>query len=128
MPTSRRSAGSSLNSGKRESAAEAMGSHRLPEDDEHEQLHDWLLDEIERHGNAVVEVAGDEHGAPYVFSVGAWQRFRVPEAVAIGLPDGMGRGVGKAHVGPGGGGGGVAPGRLYHRLFDGVPPGGGRGA
>lgn len=98
-----------------------MGSHRLPEDDEHEQLHDRLLDEIEQHGNAVVEVAGDEHGAPYVFTVGAWQGFGVPEAVAIGLPDGMGRVLVNAYVQRAAAGETFTPGRLCHDFFDGVP-------
>src|SRR5256885_8505372 len=102
--------------------------HRLPEDDEHEQLHDWLLDQAERHGNAVVEVAGDEHGAPYVFTVGAWQRFGVPEAVAIGLPDGMGRVLVNAYVRRGAGGGRVEFGRLYPDFFQSVPLGVAEGA
>ena len=42
---------------------------------EQERLRQWLFDQAEQHGNATVEVAGDEYGASYVFTVGAWRRF-----------------------------------------------------
>jgi hypothetical protein len=65
---------------------------------EEQRLREWLFDQAERHGNAVVDVAEDEHGAGYVFSVGAWRRFGVPEGVVIGLPEGMGRVLINAYV------------------------------
>jgi uncharacterized protein DUF4262 len=91
----------------------------LPE--EHQALRRWLLEQAEKHGHATVEVAEDEHGAPYVFSVGAWRRFGVPEAVVIGLPDGMGRMLIEAYVRRARAGERFLPGRMYHDFFEGVP-------
>lgn len=54
--------------------------------DTDEELRRWLVDTAEQHGAAVMQVAGDERGAPYAFSVGAWRRFGKPEIVVIGLP------------------------------------------
>jgi hypothetical protein len=88
---------------------------------EQEQLRQWLLRQAEEHGHAIVEIAGDVHGAPYVFSVGAWRRFGVAEAVAIGLPDGMGRMLVDAYVHKARKGRRFVPGRLYEEFFDGVP-------
>jgi hypothetical protein len=88
---------------------------------EHEQLRQWLLEQAEEHGNATVEVAGDEYGAPYVFTVGAWRRFGVPEAVVIGLPDGMGRVLVNEYVRRARAGERFAVGRPYRDFFDGTP-------
>lgn len=88
---------------------------------EQERLRQWLLEESERHGRAIVEVGEDEHGAPYVFSVGAWRRFGVAEAVVIGLPDGMGRVLVDAYLDAARSGRRFVPGRLYDDFFEGVP-------
>ncbi|HEV2779204.1 MAG TPA: DUF4262 domain-containing protein [Actinophytocola sp.] len=92
-----------------------------PTEADAEDLRWWLLDQSDRHGYAMVEVAGDEHGAPYVFSVGAWRRFRVPEAVVIGLPDGMGRMLIDAYVRRARAGERFMPGRVVDDFFDGAP-------
>jgi uncharacterized protein DUF4262 len=88
---------------------------------EQQDLRQWLLDQAEEHGNAVVEVAADEHGAGYVFSVGAWRRFGVPEAVVVGLPDGMGRVLINAYVRRAGAGERFEVGRVYRDFFDTAP-------
>lgn len=88
---------------------------------EQERLRQWLIEQAELHGNAVVEVAGDEHGAPYVFSVGAWRRFGVPEAVVIGLPEGMGRMLVSSYVSRARSGERFAVGRVYQDFFEGTP-------
>jgi hypothetical protein len=79
------------------------------------------MEQAEEYGNAVVEVAADQHGAGYVFSVGAWRRFGVPEAVVIGLPDGMGRVLINAYVGRASHGERFVPGQVYHDFFAGAP-------
>jgi hypothetical protein len=81
------------------------------------ELRQWLLDQAEEHGNAIVEVAADEHGAGYVFSVGAWRRFGVPEAVVIGLPDGMGRVLVNGYVQRASAGERFQYGRVYRDFF-----------
>jgi hypothetical protein len=86
-----------------------------------EELREWLIEQAEELGNATVEVAGDEYGAPYVFTVGAWQRSKVPEAVTIGLPDGMGRVLVNAYAERARAGERFALGREYHDFFAGTP-------
>jgi hypothetical protein len=80
-----------------------------------------LFDQAEEHGNATVEVAEDEHGAGYVFTVGAWRRFGVPEAVVVGLPDGMGSVLVNAYVRRASAGERFALGRPYLDFFAGTP-------
>ncbi|RZS34355.1 uncharacterized protein DUF4262 [Herbihabitans rhizosphaerae] len=84
-------------------------------------LRAWLLAEADQHGNAVVEVPPDQHGAPYTFTVGAWRRFGVPEAVVIGLPKDMGPVLVNAYVEQARAGRRFVPGQLYDDFFDGVP-------
>jgi len=91
----------------------------LPPDDE--RLRQWLLQQAEEFGNAVVEVPADEFGAGYVFSVGAWRRFGVPEAVVIGLPEGMGRVLINLYVRRASAGERFAVGRVYKDFFDNAP-------
>ncbi|WP_243659197.1 DUF4262 domain-containing protein [Tamaricihabitans halophyticus] len=88
--------------------------------DEDARLREWLLNEAEERGNAVVQVPQDEHGAGYCFSVGAWRRFGVPEAVVVGLPEGMGPVLINAYVARASAGERFRPGRLYDDFFDGV--------
>lgn len=89
--------------------------------EEQAQLRQWLLNEAEERGNAVIRVPQDEHGAPYCFSVGAWRRFGVPEAVVVGLPDEMGPVLINAYVARAREGERFRPGRLYEGLFANVP-------
>jgi hypothetical protein len=89
--------------------------------EEHERLRRWLVEQGERHGYALVEVAGDEHGAPYVFSAGAWRRLGVPEAVVIGLPDGMGRTLIDTYIRRARAGEVFRPGHIYDDFFADAP-------
>lgn len=86
-----------------------------------EQLRDHLLAQAEERGNAVVRVPQDANGAGYAFSVGAWRRFGIAEAVVIGLPDEMGTVLVDAYVSRAAAGLRFRPGRLYEEFFSGVP-------
>ncbi|MGQ0837465.1 DUF4262 domain-containing protein [Actinokineospora sp.] len=86
-----------------------------------ENLRQWLLRTADADGHAVVEIAGDEHGAPYAFSVGAWRRFGAPELVVIGLPVDMARPVIDRYVRRAAAGERFFPGLPYLDFFDGVP-------
>ena len=88
---------------------------------EEQELRQWLLEQAEEHGNAVVEVAADEDGAGYAFSVGAWRRFGVPEAVVVGLPEGMGQVLINAYVRRAGAGERFEAGRVYRDFFESAP-------
>jgi len=85
------------------------------------QLRDWLIAESDAHGNAIIEVAGDEMSGPFTFSVGAWRRFGVPEAVVIGLPEGMGEVLVNAYVRRAAAGERFVTGVRYKDFFEGVP-------
>jgi hypothetical protein len=80
-----------------------------------------LLAQAEAEGNAVVSVAGDESNAPYAFSVGAWRRFGVAEAVVIGLPPEMMPVLINAYVQNAAKGARYEPGKVYEDFFQGVP-------
>ncbi len=81
--------------------------------DTDENLRKWLVDTAERHGAAVMQVAGDDEGAPYAFSVGAWRRFGKPEVVVIGLASEVSHAVINTYVRRVGRGERFVPGRLY---------------
>jgi hypothetical protein len=87
---------------------------------EHRRLRDHLLAQADAHGKAIVEVAGDRDGAPYTFSVGAWRRYGVPEAVTIGLPEGAGRALIDAYVERASRGEPFQPGQVWDDLLEGV--------
>ncbi|MFD0487085.1 uncharacterized protein DUF4262 [Saccharopolyspora erythraea NRRL 2338] len=87
--------------------------------DTDERLRSWLVNTAERDGAAVMHVAGDEHGAPYAFSVGAWRRFGKPEAVTIGLPKDVAHSVINTYVRRAAGGERFKPGQLYDGFLDG---------
>ncbi|GAB3879411.1 hypothetical protein GCM10029964_031710 [Kibdelosporangium lantanae] len=55
-----------------------------------QRFRDWVLREVETTGTVVIDVPPDDQGAGYTFSVGAWRRFGIAEAVVLGLPEGMG--------------------------------------
>lgn len=84
-------------------------------------LRRWLLQQAEEHGAAIIEVEQDDQGAGYSFSVGAWRRFGVPEAVVVGLPDGMASMLVKAYVQRASEGERFVPGQLYGDFFEGIP-------
>lgn len=88
-----------------------------PED---RRLRDYLLAEANAHGAAFVEVAGDEDGAPYTFSVGAWRRYGVPEAVTIGLPEGVGHMLIDTYIRRASHGEAFRPGQVWDDLLEGV--------
>ncbi|HEU5472864.1 MAG TPA: DUF4262 domain-containing protein [Actinophytocola sp.] len=94
-------------------------AEELPE--EQEALRRWLEGQAEQHGFATVEVGADEFGAGYVFSVGAWRGFGVPEAVIIGLPEGMGRMLLNTYLRRAREGERFALGKPYHDFFDNAP-------
>jgi hypothetical protein len=85
-----------------------------------QRLRDHLIAQADAHGIAIVEVAGDQDGAPYTFCVGAWRRFGVPEAVTIGLPEGVGQHLIHIYVSRAGQGEEFPPGRVYDDLLEGV--------
>jgi hypothetical protein len=85
-----------------------------------QQLRRSLLAEADQYGNAVVQVAGDEHGAPYAFTVGAWRRFGVAEAVVVGLPPEMSSVLLPAYVDRAVDGVRFRPGTVYDGFFEGV--------
>src|SRR5579883_147785 len=85
------------------------------------KLRQWLLDQADERGSAVVQIAGDEDGAPYAFTVGAWRRFGVAEAVVIGLPAQMSDMLLRAYVDRCRVGERFAPGTGYDGFFDRVP-------
>ncbi len=89
--------------------------------DTDERLRKWLVNTAEEHGAAVLHVAGDETGAPYAFSVGAWRRFGKPEVVVIGLPRDVAHTVVNTYVRRASSGERFAPGRLYDGFLDGCP-------
>src|ERR1043165_7501734 len=92
-----------------------------PLNPEEQRFRDWLLRETDVHGCAVIEVPPDEEGAGYTFSVGAWRRFGVAEAVVLGLPEGMGPVMINAYLDRAKSGERFLPGQLYDEFFDGVP-------
>ena len=88
--------------------------------EEERRLRDRFIAESNAHGAAVVDVAGDEQHPPYTFSVGAWRRFGVPEAVTIGLPTGAGEFLVRNYVRRAGEGEAFPPGSVWDDLLEGV--------
>lgn len=89
-------------------------------DEEMRRLRDHFVAQSNAHGAAIVEVAGDEQHPPYTFSVGAWRRFGVPEAVTIGLPPGAGEILVRNYVRRAGQGEQFRPGGVWDDLLEGV--------
>lgn len=86
-----------------------------------EQFRRWLLDQADHHGHAVVQVAGGDDHAPYAFTVGAWRRFGVAEAVVVGMPPEMSQVLLTAYVQRAKEGERFLAGTVYHGFFEGVP-------
>jgi hypothetical protein len=97
------------------------GGVTAPLNAEEQRFRDWVLRETELNGNAIIEVPPDDEGAGYVFSVGAWRRFGIAEAVVLGLPEGMGRTLVNAYVQRAREGERFLPGKVYENFFEGVP-------
>lgn len=92
-----------------------------PLNPDEQRFRDWLLRETEVNGCAVIEVPPDEEGAGYTFSVGAWRRFGIAEAVVLGLPQDMGPVLVNAYLERAKAGERFLPGQLYEGFFDNVP-------
>jgi hypothetical protein len=86
-----------------------------------EALREWIVEQAEQRGNAVVSVAPDDRGAGYSFTACAWALHGVPEAVVIGLPEGMGPVLLDAYVDRAASGEKFEFGKLYRNFFEGVP-------
>ena len=89
--------------------------------DDQVALREKLLADADEHGNAIVEVGGDERSGPYAFSVGAWRRFGVAEAVVIGLAPPMGRNLVNLYVKRAAAGERFVSGVRYKDFFQGLP-------
>jgi hypothetical protein len=87
---------------------------------EYQNLRTWLLEQAEEHGTAVVQVAADGDLAPYAFTVGAWRRFGVAEAVVVGMPAEMSEVLLRAYVSKSREGVRFRPGTRYDGFFQGV--------
>src|SRR5262249_24711677 len=91
-----------------------------PLNPDEQRFRDWVLQEIETTGTVVIDVPEDEQGAGYAFSVGAWRRFGIAEAVVLGLPEGMGQVLVRAYLERAKAGERFLPGKLYEDFFEGV--------
>ena len=85
------------------------------------QLRQWLLDQAEEHGAAVVQVAGENAEPPYAFTVGAWRRFGLAEGVAVGLPEEISQVLLLAYVNRARHGERFQPGSMHEGFFEGLP-------
>lgn len=88
---------------------------------EHQELRDWLLEEAESRGNAVIAVDAEGAAGGYCFTVGAWRNHGVPEAVVVGLPQHVATVLLDAYVDRAATGEPFELGECYHDFFDGVP-------
>jgi Domain of unknown function (DUF4262) len=89
--------------------------------DEERALREKLIADADEYGNAIVQVGGDERSGPYTFSVGAWRRFGVPEAVVVGLPPDMGADLVNLYVRRAAAGERFVTGVRYKDFFQGLP-------
>jgi len=92
-----------------------------PLNPDEQRFRDWVLREVETAGTVVIDVPPDGHGAGYTFSVGAWRRFGVSEAVVLGLPEGMGNTLVHMYLERARAGERFLPGQVYDNFFEGVP-------
>ncbi|WP_020672595.1 DUF4262 domain-containing protein [Amycolatopsis nigrescens] len=86
-----------------------------------QELLDWIVEQGEQRGNAVISVSSDANGSGYCFTACAWALHGVPEAVVIGLPEDLGPVLLDAYVDRAASGEQFYYGRLYEDFFDGVP-------
>ncbi|QWF84210.1 DUF4262 domain-containing protein [Amycolatopsis sp. CA-230715] len=88
---------------------------------EEEELLEWIVQQGQQRGNAVIAVPDDEEGAGYAFTACAWALHGVPEAVVVGLPAEIGPVLLDAYVDRAAAGEQFEYGKLYTDFFDGVP-------
>lgn len=86
-----------------------------------EEFRQWLLEQADQHGNAIVQVAEGQDYAPYAFTVGAWRRYGVAEAVVVGLPSNLSQVLLTAYVHRANLGERFRAGTVYEGFFEGVP-------
>jgi Domain of unknown function (DUF4262) len=99
-----------------------MGGVTIPPYPEEEiRLREWLLREADLRGHATISVPQDAEGAPYSFTVGAWRRFGVAEAVVVGLPSEVATVLLAMYVDRAREGRRFVPGELHHDVFTGIP-------
>lgn len=91
------------------------------EPEEHRRLREWIVAQSEDRGNAVISVAGDEHGSGYCFTASAWAMHGVSEAVVVGLPKELAPVLLDAYVDRAAAGERFELGEVYHDFFKGVP-------
>lgn len=91
------------------------------EPEEHRRLREWIVAQSETRGNAVISVAGDEHGAGYCFTASAWAMHGVAEAVVVGLPKELAPVLLDAYVDRTAAGERFELGGVYYDFFEGVP-------
>lgn len=97
-----------------DSAAAALTAEEL-------KLKQWLAEQAETRGNAVLAVSEGDGVGNFCFTAGAWQTHGVPEAVVVGLPAPLATVLLDAYVDRAATGEQFLPGRLYDDFFDGVP-------
>ncbi|MGH3433917.1 MAG: DUF4262 domain-containing protein [Thermocrispum sp.] len=85
------------------------------------ELKNWLLEQAETRGNAVLGVAPGDGVGNFSFTAGAWRTHGVPEAVVIGLPNPLGSVLLDAYVDRAATGEEFRYGQLYDDFFNGVP-------
>jgi len=88
---------------------------------EEADLLEWIVQQAETRGNAVISVPADESGACYSFTACVWALHQVPEAVVIGLPEQMAPVLLDAYVDRAANGEKFQPGTVYDDFFEGVP-------
>lgn len=88
---------------------------------ENQKLKEWLLEQAETRGNAVIGVAAGDGVGNFCFTAGAWQTHGVAEAVVIGLPGPLATVLLDAYVDRAATGEQFRCGQLYDDFFDGVP-------
>ncbi len=88
---------------------------------EESDLLEWIVNQAETRGNAVISVAADDSGAGYAFTACVWALHEVPEAVVVGLPEQMAPILLDAYVDRAANGEEFVPGKVYEDFFEGVP-------
>lgn len=91
------------------------------EPEQQRRLREWIVEQSETRGNAVISVAGDGQGAGFCFTVSAWAMHGIPEAVVVGLPDEIAPVLLDAYVDRAAAGEKFEFGTVYDDFFDGVP-------
>ncbi|WP_084608774.1 DUF4262 domain-containing protein [Thermocrispum agreste] len=88
---------------------------------EEAELKEWMLEQAQTRGNAVISVQPGDGVGNFEFTAGAWRTHGVAEAVVIGLPRPMGTVLLDAYVDRAATGEQFRIGVPYEDFFDGVP-------